>query len=65
LPVFPPFAKTNPQHIAGAVDIGDFEAGHFTDSKSRPMQNRQHRAIAQIARRLQQSFDFITAQNQW
>ncbi len=29
LPVFPPFAETNPQHVAGAVDVGDFEAGRL------------------------------------
>ena len=64
LPVFPPFAGTNPQHVAGAVDVGHFEAGDFTDSESRAIENRQHRAMAQIARRLQQSFDFLAAQNQ-
>jgi hypothetical protein len=64
LPVFPPFAETNPQHIAGAVDVGDFEACHFTDSEARPIKNRQQGAMAQIARRLQQGLDFVAAQNQ-
>src|ERR1700676_4531527 len=65
LPVFPPFAETNPQHITGAVDVGDFNADYFTNSQPRPIENPQNPAIAQIARCLQQSFDFIAAQNQW
>ncbi len=32
LPVFSPFAKTNPQDIAGAVDVGDLKAGDLTNS---------------------------------
>src|SRR6202042_314649 len=46
LPVFSPFAKTNPQDIAGAVDVGDLKAGDLTNSESSAIENRQHRAMA-------------------
>jgi len=63
LPVFPSFAGTHPQHVAGGIDVGHFDACNFTDSEPGPIENRQPRALAQIARRLPQCSDFVAAQN--
>ena len=64
LTILASFSAANPEHIASAIDIGDFETCNFAHAESGSIQDREHRAVAKAARRFQQSPHFIAAQNQ-
>ncbi len=63
LPVLVSFAAANPDHAALAVQVGDFQFGHFRYAKSRAVHCGQHRPVLKVPRCFKQSLNFLFAQN--
>jgi hypothetical protein len=64
LPVLASFAEAYLEYVTRAVDVADFESGGFSDPESGTVEDGQHGAMAEIARRLQQGFDLFPAEDQ-
>src|SRR5271168_2372634 len=64
LAILASFPAANPEHVASAVDIGDLEARDFAHAETGCIHDREHGAMPEIARRLEQRLHFSAAQNQ-
>src|SRR6266852_2426967 len=64
LPVLAAFALAHPQHVAAGVDVTRLELSRLRGTESAAVQHGQHGAVAKLAGRLQERFDFLPAQDQ-
>src|SRR5262245_5981437 len=59
--VLAPFAATNPNHMAAAIDVGHVEVRDLGDSRTGSIHSGQNRPVAEVLGCLQQRFDFLAA----
>jgi hypothetical protein len=56
-------AVSNPDDLANAIQVADFEVGCFRGPHATAIQRRQNRAMAKISRGFQDGFNLFLAQN--
>src|SRR5271165_3399619 len=59
LAVLVPFAASNPDDLAGAVNVADLEVGYLRNPQAGTVQGRQDGAMAEVLRSLQNGSDLF------